>query len=172
MNHAKPLPLAILIIALMNACLNAAGVVVVSEDSSTSGQLPQDNYVHRLWQLHPESGLTPNDPNQLPVLGPVTHDPNAWEVPCGPWRRGGTWKDPENMPVTVSLLASDLANVEVSTGPDGSWALTVPWVTLGWHYARVRATDTPPPGSKKIALRDVEIWWLGVERPNDPPVLY
>jgi len=168
MKRTKPLLLATLAIALTNTCLNAAGVAVVHDANA----IVQDNYVHRLWQLHPESGLTPDDPNQLPVLSPVAHDPNAWEVPCGPWRRGGTWKDPENMPVTVMLLVSDLANVEVSTGPDGSWALTMPWVTLGWHYARVRATDTPPPGSETAADRDVEIWWLGVELPNDPPVLY
>lgn len=168
MNHAKPLLLAILTIALINTLAHATGVAVVADPNA----IIQANYIHRLWQLHPEAGLSPVDPNRPPVLGPKMNDPNTWTVPCGPWRRGGAWQDPENMPVAVTLLASDLQNVEVSTGADGSWALTVPWVALGWHYARVRATDTPPPGSETAAVRDVEIWWCGTELPNEPPVLY
>ena len=170
MKRTKQVILAILITILMNACAQAAAVVVVSTDPNAPGPLAQDNYILSLFRLHPDAGLDPNDPNQLPILGPVTGDPNAWDVPCGPWRRGGKWKGPEGMPVAVTLLASDL-ECEVSTGADGTWAATFPFVTQGWHYLRVRATDEPPAGSDRPAARDVEIWFRGIPGPNWQPVV-
>ena len=119
------------------------------------------------------------DPNAPPVsafggwavLGPVSGDPNVWEVPCGPRRLAYTWCDPEGMPCVGEVVAADLP-CELTLAPDGRASLTIPRVTYGWHVVHVRITDQPSEGQALPASRDICIVFFGQYGPNRAPVLY
>lgn len=116
----------------------------------------------------------PNAPTQLgglAVLGPVSADPNVWEVPCGAVRLAYTWCDPEGMPCVGEVVAADLP-CELTLAPDGRASLTIPRVTYGWHVVHVRITDQPSEGQALPASRDICIVFFGQYGPNRAPVLY
>lgn len=133
----------------------------------------QINYVYRLLEV---AKTDPNVPALealgLPVLSAIKGDPNAWTVPCGPWRRQGTFWDKEGYDVRIEVLAADLP-CEVTVSPaDRTWTLTVPDVSPGWHVVTVRVTDIPPPQRHhRPASRDVAIAFAGVAGPNEQPGL-
>lgn len=126
-------------------------------------------------QLQAQWGHDPNLPDLTllsgPVLGPVENDPNVWGVPCGSWRRSGSWCDNEGYPVSIEVVEATLA-CESTVSEDGKWALTVEVVPVGWQVVRLRVTDLPPPQTSALsASRDVWVVFFGVRPPNSQPIL-
>lgn len=133
--------------------------------------LVQPDFTAAFLNVHAGEPNAPTAFGGLPVLGPVSGDPNAWTVPCGPQRLSYTWCDPEGMPCRGEVVAADLT-CELTLADDGRATLTMLRVTAGWHVVHVRLTDEPPPHSLTPATRDVLIVFWGLPTPNRSPILY
>lgn len=97
------------------------------------------------------------------ILGPVSGDPNAWEVPAGAWKRD--WSrccDPQNDAIYIAALGGTSAAEVQIDGDAGKWSFAAV-VVEGLNLWRFEARDDK--GASRIVT--VVVWG----RKNEPPVL-
>jgi len=109
-------------------------------------------------------GIVVPDPNVIvgPVLGPVSGDPNAWEVPAGQWKRDwARYCDPQGDDVVIACVGGT-NSAEVQIDKQASrWSFAAV-VLEGLNCWQFEASD-----GKDKRVVTVVVWGLK----NEPPVL-